>query len=721
MTHRVRSVFAPFEGLLVPVLVVVLLLPAGLRGSAEAQMTTPGSAGVGAEPGPERAAGFEREAAPERVGLHGAIPDLAVLHRAVRDTIIVDTILPDTIQPPRVPDPFRRQDDPGAAVTDTLLGTAERDPDDPGPGMDGPVRNRPQARPVMPSRPEAGVWEWDREGLANTHAITLHDLVSHVPGITLVRGGDMGNPVAPVAFGLGPGQIRIFRDGVEDPPMEGGVVDLSDLGLSGLESVRVERRPGELRIHLESVRVTDPRPYTYLDLATGDLRTNIFRATFVHPDALGGTVLLALDRTDTDGWRREEPSAAYGTHLRYTLFPGEDEDLGIALQYRSRTSQRADGIFEPVEVERTDWGVEAGWRVREDVVLEAFGNRTRTRTGDAAASQADTLLPGFARSQMGLRLSGDRGPITARTEVRRQDGAGWPRWVAAGEVGGDWSGWGGASLATEQEFWDGDERGRSFSARVWTEPRFGLSAFAEVQDLERGAPSLPPLAEGDEESEPGNGDGNGNGDGGEPDLEPGDLLRVDSRQGLRVGARGQWRGLDVTAAWLSVDADSLRPMGLPWDREGVVRPGGQRTGVEVDAFVPLSPLLEGLGLRGQVQLWDAVAEPWRYMPDRSWTGAFQWHREGFDTSFEVWADVGVRGRDGMAVPLLVDGSDPATGPLQVVPNYQSWYGRLQFRVVSVRIFVHWENFTVREEQQDIPGRILPETRAVYGIRWTLWN
>ena len=62
------------------------------------------------------------------------------------------------------------------------------------------------------------------------------------------------------------------------------------------------------------------------------------------------------------------------------------------------------------------------------------------------------------------------------------------------------------------------------------------------------------------------------------------------------------------------------------------------------------------------------------------------------------------------------------GPeLAGVPFYQNWYVRMQIRIVSVRVFIGWENFAVRRNLQNYPDRLLPITRAVYGLRWTLWN
>jgi hypothetical protein len=56
-----------------------------------------------------------------------------------------------------------------------------------------------------------------------------------------------------------------------------------------------------------------------------------------------------------------------------------------------------------------------------------------------------------------------------------------------------------------------------------------------------------------------------------------------------------------------------------------------------------------------------------------------------------------------------------------VPFYQNWFVRLQIRIVTVRAFFMWENFTIRQRNQDFPERILPATRSIYGVRWTLRN
>jgi hypothetical protein len=75
----------------------------------------------------------------------------------------------------------------------------------------------------------------------------------------------------------------------------------------------------------------------------------------------------------------------------------------------------------------------------------------------------------------------------------------------------------------------------------------------------------------------------------------------------------------------------------------------------------------------------------------------------------------------MTVHILKRGSEAEDHSLETVPVYENWYGRIHVRVVTVRIFVAWENITINRNLQMFPGRVLPALRSVYGIRWSLWN
>ena len=124
-------------------------------------------------------------------------------------------------------------------------------------------------------------------------------------------------------------------------------------------------------------------------------------------------------------------------------------------------------------------------------------------------------------------------------------------------------------------------------------------------------------------------------------------------------------------------------------------------------------MVDGLSLRGSAQFWSE-GDTWRYLPDRSYEARLSFHDVFYESeNLELWMDAGVTGRDPMVVPW--------EGGQETVPFQQSWFGRLQVRVSSVRLFMRFDNFTVRDMNQDYPGRLTPRIRSMYGIRWTLWD
>lgn len=622
------------------------------------------------------------------------------------DTIPVD---PDTI--PLDPDTI-----PAAPPVPDTVPEEVVDPED----EPVVVRNLPAVpRPVPPGW-ETGVWEWDREGLLSTRAINLAELLQEVPGVTPIRAGDFGAPTTVTASGLGPGRIRVFLDGAELAPLDGGVVDLARVALVGLDRVRVLRRPGELRIELIGLQVVDPRPMSLLEVGTGDLQTNLFRGTFVHPTALGGNVVVALDRIDTEGPQREEEGASFGAHLRHTLFRGDRG--GVAWEFRRMTSRRPDGLFVPEDIVRTDWNVRGRYQVWGDAVVDVFYHRSSLGVDeDRDGEGADTLITADARSQIGVRLAVDRGAWWAEGELRRHGGPGWPESAQALRGGTVLAGWLGASAEVERQAWDGAS-GVTVHGRMWTNPFLGVSLYAEAESGRRAVPAFVPAprpVEEDPDPDP-DPDPDGDPEEGPNEDEPDDEVRIPARftdlQGYRVGAEFRRGGLFLGAAALAVDPDSLHPMGLGFDRDGPSLVGGRRTGVEIAGSIPLTPVLDGLSIQGASQFWTDMPA-WPYAPERTYQARMRYHNVFLETrNLEVWGDVGVHGRDGMAVPIL-----DADEVLGRVPSSQSWFARVQVRVVSVRVFVHWENFTLRDDNQDLPGRVLPQTRAMYGIRWTLWN
>lgn len=615
---------------------------------------------------------------------------------------------------------------PDSAAADTAAAAAQAD----SAAVDSlpPPPVLPALDDIGPARGAPGVWEWDRAALLAARGQTLLELLAQVPGVLALRSGDFGAAATAVPVGSAGGGLRIYYDGVEHLPLIGAAPDLSRVALSGLERVRVIRRGSGIDVHLFRFVHSDARPYSLIEAGTGDLDTNVLRATFSFPRLLRGKGAVALERLDAEG--PDDAGAVTGGWLRYSLHRGDA--AGLRFEYRLVSARRSVPAEAPaVGARRTDWTVQGAWAPLDGLLAEAWA------TGASIAPSPDSALDAVApvaRQQYGASLSGRAGWLWGRGALRMNGGEG----VAERELSADLSAahprWGGASLRGWRETWGGDA-GSGYDLRAWAAPASFLTLFGETGDGRRSAAlrGRAPL--------PADSAGSG------PDDEPAGppSSRFVERTRFLYGASAHRWGFELSAARLSVKADSVWPTQLPFDRDGWVLPQPERAGWEFSVRVPLRP--RGLFLRGQAQFWDArdtvssspdsvsaPPPPYVYFPDHAYDAALSFRRAFLDTeNFELWADLGVRGRAAMPVPLPEapqegDGSQPGgedggageRAPA-VVPFYQSWYLRVQMRFLSVNIFVDVDNLVLRDYNQDVPGRLLPGTRGIYGVRWTLWN
>jgi hypothetical protein len=188
------------------------------------------------------------------------------------------------------------------------------------------------------------------------------------------------------------------------------------------------------------------------------------------------------------------------------------------------------------------------------------------------------------------------------------------------------------------------------------------------------------------------------------------------RDALRAGAALSLFGVDLAGAVMRFETDAYLPLGLELDLGSAVVAGGTREGVEGWASLPTP--LEGLRLEGSYQRWDSEGP---YLPEQIYRGSFEFHRVYLETgNFELWASLGVRGHDPMLVFVPDDGTGSSLG-LEQVPFYQNWYARIQARVLTVRLFLGWENWALRRNLQTYPDRLLPPMRSFFGLRWDMWS
>lgn len=600
---------------------------------------------------------------------------------------------------------------PDSTVLDTVPARPDTIPSDTVPGAapdtldaDTLFYNLPQPDGEVPAGLGRDVWSWDAAEIQASGATTLAELVQNVPGMLALLGGDYGAPAAVSAFGLGGGRVRILRDGFELTPLEGSMTDLARIGLAGIDRVRLERNPGEIVIRIRSLQYDDGRPYSLVEAGTGDLDTNFFRGTYADPTTFEGSVALALERSDTRGPRGNEPGSRNGSWLRYQLHRGNAAGIGVDFR---RMSNETSLTEYPAKSTRTDWVVRGSARLAPGLVAEAYTGKSTYSVDD---SRDTYVREGGSVSQTGVLASLETHGIWGRGAYRHFGGERLPSYRLDLSAGAD-TRLGGWSGEMQRASWSG--RGTTAErVRGWTAPLLGvLSGFGSWESGTYGARTGPILGPPPPDTTSAPADS----------TTPGPLFQVSDRTAWRFGAELSWRHFGLSAARLHLEADSLLPLGLAMDRGQPALPGGQRSGWEIWASVPMP--LDGLRLEGSLQKWD---QAWSYLPGRIYRGAFVFHDTFLSTGdLELWFRVGVRGRDPMAVRVSSQTTDPGTGQTTLqqatVPFFQDWYGLIQVRIVTVRLFIGWDNFAIRRNLQDFPGRVLPWTRSYYGVRWTMWN
>jgi hypothetical protein len=132
--------------------------------------------------------------------------------------------------------------------------------------------------------PRSGRIVFDRDALWFSGALTLGELLEHVPGVFLVRAGWFGRPEVVHYAGQGASSLELFWDGFALDPLgrDSAGIDVSQISLGLLQRVEVEVLPTALRIYLFSDGQPVRRARTETSFATGDASTNTYRIRYLN-------------------------------------------------------------------------------------------------------------------------------------------------------------------------------------------------------------------------------------------------------------------------------------------------------------------------------------------------------------------------------------------------------------------------------------------------------
>ena len=597
------------------------------------------------------------------------------------------------------PQPPQRPDTTAVADTMAVAQDTAAAPQDTVQPLLPPDVMPPIAQPI-PAGFATGVWVWDREALRAEPYLTLNDLLDRIPGITTVRSGFYLQPEAASLWGATAGGLDVVVDGFTMQPLDHATVDLSRIELLQLESVRVERRAGGLRLVLRTLEPITPEPYTRVEAGIGQPALNLFRGLFLSPKLAFGPFAAGVERMEVDGIGGDEPADQFTGWAKWGWVR---ERYGVQLEYRQQALERevpgdedAETLVTAGSFDRRDLVLRGRWQAMDGLVLEAFGGRSKSErelpdTFPDNENTPDSLRapPPFERdnTQLGARASFERGPFGLEGAVRSNGSDRLPSteidlngWFAAGR-------WGGAGANVARASWNDADATSSWMLHAVATPLPLLRLFAQYGTGTAGAPA--PF----------------------DSVSP---IRTEHTL-MRVGGDAAWRGITFGGALLSVERDSVTPFYLPFDSAASTRGSGELRGWELFGHLPI--LGGWLSADGSMNRWiEGVLGP--YTPAVSWRAALSAHVTPLESgNLDILARIEANHRDPMSLPTILTDEDVE---LRQVPGRTVLDGWLVIRILSLQAFLRYEDIA-GERAQDFPGRERPGPRILYGVKWSFLN
>lgn len=522
------------------------------------------------------------------------------------------------------------------------------------------------------------VWVWDQKSFLLEATTTLADLLDRIPGIWTVRTGLLLQPEAGSFAGSTANRVEIILDGYVLDPLTESTMDLGKIELVNIESVRIERRIGLIRIHIETIVPQDNRAYTRIEAGVGEPESNLFRGILLAPKLFIGPLGVAIDRMDTDGFRREEPADQFAGWLKWSYIRGKS---GLQVEYRRMSTDRDPVVPWDSEHTRDDLIARLRFNIRDGFVADVFGGKSSFEQDTADVGEAEDTIPKITDStvQWGGRVSFTAPLFWARGSIRFRDNEALPSMQMDGAGGIKIGERASVSAEVTQADWRDAGNALWYSVHGQITPIAGIRAFAEYTGGSRGAAYVyGPLET---------------------------RTFVNEQTGYRAGAEITWRGFNVGAALLHSKADSTPVFGLPFDDSTRVFTGHDANGWEISGT---SPTWRGFSLYGNVVNWlEGVGI---FMPTRLYRAGLQLHTSPLRSgNLEIFGRIEAAHRGSVLTH---------TGDVLAADDNIDAY--LQIRIIDVRLFGRFEDL-MGAHHTDIPGRQITGPRIFYGVKWQFWN
>ncbi len=598
----------------------------------------------------------------------------------------------DTI-PPR--DSLARRDTTGSLVplpADTAKKPVPRD-----------TIKAPLAHAEQPTVADSsGSYHLDRTEIFAYGARTVGDLLARIPGATQFSTGWMAAPNTATYLGDA-ARVRVFLDGLEYSsldPHTGATLDYAQIPLWPIEAVTVERSPSEIRVYLNTWRVTRTTPYTRTDITSGDYQTNLYRGyfgrRFAHGEALqfgvqqygtaptrGGATSDQLSLMGRVGWARGKFSVdafllQVASHRGVIVDPYTGDSVP-RLQGTRRDAYVRVAYGDP---DGGPWvqGTAATTRyIYSGGSGGAIASTGSTAPGDTAVSRAQYVLAG-GLSEGGVRLSGTARYFAAFEHPVPDTGTASAKPPPA-------RGLLVPSFRASYDWW-----------------RLGLSAYAEGKGIDSTSRSEANAV-----------------------FMPFSFLRLSTAVGTSRDARVP--GGALSPGYARFEA-GIRLHDL-WVGGGVIARGATRlvapTLVDDSLVVASGRSATARFASVQGRLWKAVhADAYALRWDDS-TGLYRPQYQTRvqlyvsssllnrfpDNSFHIFFGLTHEYRSATYFP-------EANASVVRMPGYRAIGAQLEIRIERAVLSYQFSN-ALGAQYMQVPGFLMPRQTSIYGVRWEFWN
>jgi len=543
---------------------------------------------------------------------------------------------------------------------------------------------------LPPEASSSVIMDLGRDRILQSNALTLLELLEEYPGFMPLRATWFGGPHQVMAGGLGPAFLTVRVNGREVTTMDGGQPDLTRFPLAYLQRVRLVRANAGWVVEITTLAREKRDAYSRIEGGTGD--PGLSRLRLVFDNGLGRSfrVAASADLVDVTSDHSSNDFDFFGL---VEWVPGDGQS-GLAFTYQSESLER--DVYFPVSLRRTELFLRGQVELGSSLRLDAFGGQTGWKQ-----EEGDVVVEGEPDDRSvvsgGVTVHGDWGRVWSRAALAAWMSDYYPELQVDADVGGRVIGPLSADVGLRFAAWN-----RLDALEVRGGVAIDLPLDLTLRAL--GATGTRGVSY--------------------PTVE-----RVDSLGFDQVTGR-----LDFERPTLSLyglvehqSLDRQLPFRSVFDRYQTATENPVRiTSFEVGGDVPLIPLSLVLKDVSPIRLggfwrYQSVEAPLdaMYTPKYLIRGVLGFEDEFFDGNLGVNLGLGLKYRGTMGAPSI-DAATDESSVLVTIPDYMYLDWNMAIRILSVIVYYRYDNIN-GISAYDLPELQFPNTRSVFGVKWTFLN